>query len=65
MSAESQPLRQLRRKVRRLLASIEQALEASREVERARDDLVRAAGRLPGLRIVDPAAGSDHGEKHR
>jgi hypothetical protein len=50
----------IRRSVRRLLATIDRAVAASHELERARDALLRESERLQQLSIV----GSDQ-EAHR
>jgi hypothetical protein len=52
MNAETALPDHVRQSVRRLLDAIDNALSASREVERARDALVREAERLQQLRVV-------------
>jgi hypothetical protein len=54
MGNASPLLSRVRRSVRRLLAAIDRALAAAREVERARDALAREAGHLRPLRVHCP-----------
>jgi hypothetical protein len=53
----------VRRRVRRLLEAIDRALAAAREVEQARDALVRESSRLRQLRVVGATQeATDEGE---